>query len=75
VQWTCLVWMRRSRRARPLGGSARSVWDHCWIFLFACRCMVPAFCEDARGAWETVASGTPQQGLWGVRAAGCPIQV
>ena len=30
--------------------------------------MVPAFCEYARGAWETVASGTLQHGLWGVRA-------
>jgi len=30
--------------------------------------MVPAFCEDARGAWETVAPGTLQHGLWGVRA-------
>ena len=34
--------------------------------------MVPAFCEDARGAWGTVASGTPQQGLWGVRAGPVP---
>jgi len=34
--------------------------------------MVPAFCEDARGAWETVASGTLQHGLWGVRAGLVP---
>ena len=34
--------------------------------------MVPAFCEDARGAWETVASGTPQQGLLDVRAGPVP---
>jgi len=34
--------------------------------------MVPAFYEDARGAWETVASGAPQQGLWGVRAGPVP---
>ena len=29
--------------------------------------MVPALCEDARGAWETAASGTLQHGLWGFR--------
>jgi len=34
--------------------------------------MVPTFCEDARGAWETVASGTLQHGLWGVRAGPVP---
>jgi hypothetical protein len=34
--------------------------------------MVPAFCEDARDAWETVASGTLQHGLWGVRAGTVP---
>ena len=28
------------------------------LFFCMCRCMVPAFCEDARGAWETAASGT-----------------
>jgi len=34
--------------------------------------MVPAFSEDARAAWETVASGTLQHGLWGVRAGPVP---
>ena len=49
------------------GGRARSVWGHRWIFFLACQCMVPALCEDARGAWETAASGTLQHGLWGFR--------
>jgi len=34
--------------------------------------MVPAFCEDARGVWETVASVTLQHELWGVRAGPVP---
>jgi len=34
--------------------------------------MVPAFCEDARGAWETAASGTLHHGLWGVRVRPVP---
>ena len=34
--------------------------------------MVPAFCEDARGAWEAAASGTLQHGLWGARAGPVP---
>jgi len=43
------------------------------IFLFlVCRCMVPAFCEDAGGTWEAAASGTLQHGLWGVRAGPVP---
>ena len=43
------------------------------IFLFlVCRCMVPAFCEDAGGAWQAAASGTLQHGLWGVRAGSVP---
>jgi len=50
------------------GGRARSVWGHRWIFFLACRCMVPALCEDARGAWEAAASGTLQHGLWGFQA-------
>ena len=34
--------------------------------------MVPAFCEDARGAWETAASGTLHHGLRGVRVGPVP---
>ena len=34
--------------------------------------MVPALCEDARGAWETAASGALQHGLWGARAGPVP---
>ena len=34
--------------------------------------MVPALCEDARGAWETAASGTLHHGLWGVRVRPVP---
>jgi len=34
--------------------------------------MVPAFCEDARGAWEAAASGTLQHGLWGARTRPVP---
>jgi len=67
-----LVWMRRGRRARPLGWGARSVWGHPLSFFFACWCMVPAFCEDAGGTWEAAASGTLQHGLWGARAGPVP---
>ena len=34
--------------------------------------MVPAFCEDARGAWETAASGTLHHGLRGVGVGPVP---
>ena len=57
--------------SEPAGAGARSVWGHHFFFL-VCRCMVPAFCEDAGGTWEAAASGTLQHGLWGVRAGPVP---
>jgi hypothetical protein len=57
------------------GAAARGRWGgravglgRFFFFFFACRCMVPAFCEVAGGAWESAAAGTLQHGLWGARA-------